>query len=239
VGTLEEAQIRKLDFHADQVNAAYAKRILDIGCGWGSLLRRLTTFHHVEHAVGLTLSESQLKFIQASNSPQIEVRLEHWRDHTPQAPYDGIVSIGALEHFVNPSQPSSERVEVYRDFFQSCRSWLKPGGRLSLQASAYARGSFVKGAISAIFPESDLPRLVELADASEGLFEVVCLRNDRDDYARTCRAWLARLEAVRDEAIAVIGEPEVRHFEAFLAAAARGFDARVFALYRMTLIRLD
>jgi cyclopropane-fatty-acyl-phospholipid synthase len=110
---------------------------------------------------------------------------------------------------------------------------------LSLQTSAYGRGAFVKGAISAIFPDSDLPRLVELAEASEGLFEIVSLRNDRDDYARTCRAWLSRLEAVRSDAIGFIGEPAVRHFEAFLAAASRGFDANVFALYRMTLCRLD
>src|SRR5262249_28276009 len=56
--TLERAQERKLDFHVEQARAARARKVLEIGCGFGALLRRLVSVHGVERAVGLTLSDA-------------------------------------------------------------------------------------------------------------------------------------------------------------------------------------
>jgi cyclopropane-fatty-acyl-phospholipid synthase len=110
---------------------------------------------------------------------------------------------------------------------------------MSLQTIAYGRGNFVRGAISEIFPESDLPRLGEISHAVDGLFEVVSLRNDREHYARTCREWLGRLQKKFEEATRLVGKDAVRHFEVFLDASARGFDWGIFVLYRLSLRRLD
>ena len=134
---LAEAQIRKLDHHIEAAGAAGAARVLDIGCGWGGLLRRLTGPAGVTQAVGLTLSASQASWIRRDPRPGIEVREESWRDHRPDQPYDAIISIGAFEHFVHPGMSGAEKLEAYREFFAWCDGVLVPGGRLSLQTIAY------------------------------------------------------------------------------------------------------
>lgn len=236
---LERAQLRKLDHHAREARAIEGTRVLDIGCGWGSMLRRLVDAHAVDEAVGLTLSKAQFEHIEGLDLPRTRVLLESWVDHEVAKPYDAIVSIGALEHFVRPETPSPDRIEIYRQFFRRCRTLLVPGGHLSLQTMAYGVGGFVKGALSTIFPESDLPRLAELAEAMEGSFELVRLRNDPAHYARTVRVWRENMRPHRAELARLVGDARVVHYEKFLEAGARGYDAGIFNLFRMTLKRVD
>src|SRR5216683_3583229 len=126
--TLEAAQICKIDFHIQQARARNAQRVLDVGCGWGSILERLVKVNNVQYAVGLTLSQSQAAWVASLGQPRIEVRVENWLDHVPVAPYDAIISIGAFEHFAKPTLSNEQKVESYRSFFRSCHAWLKPGG---------------------------------------------------------------------------------------------------------------
>jgi hypothetical protein len=89
----------------------------------------------------------------------------------------------------------SERGDI-ADFFERCYSWLNPGGWMSLQSiglGAADRGVEGQFVAENIFPESDLPRLGEIADASEGIFEIVSVRNDRADYKRTNHEFRDRL----------------------------------------------
>lgn len=236
---LDGAQIAKLDHHLDTALPAGPGRLLDVGCGWGSLLRRAVSNHAVPEAVGLTLSAAQAAWIAEDPDPRLTILVQDWRDYEPDTPFDGIVSIGALEHFVGPETPAADRVATYREFFQKCATWLVPGGRLSLQTMAYGNGAFVSGALSDIFPNSDLPRLTQLAEAMDGVLEPLTILNHGDDYAETCRHWLSRLRARRDEAIALVGEPEVDRFDRFLRAGVRGYEARVFQLLRLELRRLE
>jgi cyclopropane-fatty-acyl-phospholipid synthase len=135
--TLESAQLRKLDYHAEAAHAVDAGRVLDVGCGWGSLMHRLVETHRVKHAVGLTMSPGQAAWIGNQEWPGCEVRAENWFDHKPDAPYDAIIAIEAIEHFAGSTMRRAKRVACYREFFQRCHSWLRPGGRLSLQANAW------------------------------------------------------------------------------------------------------
>jgi cyclopropane-fatty-acyl-phospholipid synthase len=246
--TLEMAQLRKIDYHINQARAHEAKRVLDIGCGWGSVLKRLVAAYGVGQAAGLTLSEAQAKWITSFDIPQIEVRLESWVDHSPQAPYDAIISIGAFEHFAKWGLSKAEKIAGYRKFFSRCHKWLKPEGRISLQTIAYG-SSMSQEAIQAspisrflakfIFPDSDIPGLAEIVEATEGLFEIVAMRNDREHYARTSRAWLERLNANRAEANKLVGEKTVAQYCRYLEIWAHSFEVGTQALLRMTLLRLD
>lgn len=125
--TLEDAQRRKLDYLIEGARATGARRVLDVGCGWGSLLNRLVGEHAVGQAVGLTLSDSQAELLRARELPRTEVRVENWLDHEPDEKYDAIISIGAFEHFARTGLSRTERVAAYREFFARCRSWLPKG----------------------------------------------------------------------------------------------------------------
>ncbi|MBD6618042.1 class I SAM-dependent methyltransferase [Komarekiella sp. 'clone 1'] len=240
--TLELAQIRKLDYHINQAKASNAKRVLDVGCGWGSTLKRLVEVHGVQQAVGLTLSNSQAEWISSFNQPQIDARVESWSDHVPTAPYDAIISIGAFEHFAQLNLSQDEKIAGYRAFFQRCHEWLQPGGCISLQSISYEnsrREDFSQFYANEIFPESDLPRLADIATASERLFEVVALRNDREHYARTLRAWQKGLKANRAAAVNLVGEEVVNRYEKYLKFSIIGFHVGTMGLLRVTLRRID
>lgn len=239
---LETAQQRKIDHHARESGAAGARHVLDVGCGWGSTMRRLIERHGVARVTGLTLSADQLRRIESLRVPGVTALLEGWHEHEPAEPYDAIVSVGALEHFVRRDLPRDDKVATYRRFFTSCRDWLRPGGAMSLQTIAYGtlRPEQVSAFItSEIFPESDLPALGELVDAADGVLEITRLRNDRMDYAHTCREWARRLAASRDDAATIVGTARVQNYERFLKMSAVGFESGGLVLLRITLRRID
>ncbi len=134
---LRTAQLQKLDWHLNGAHARGVARLLDIGCGWGSLLRRAVTDFGVGTAVGLSLSEAQSAWIREANLPHTTVHVQSWADYSPDAPFDAIVSIGAFEHFARIEQSHAEKLEGYRAFFSACHRMLVPGGRMSLQSITY------------------------------------------------------------------------------------------------------
>jgi cyclopropane-fatty-acyl-phospholipid synthase len=229
-GTLEEAQERKLARHLEAAGAR--TRLLDVGCGWGAILARSEV-----PAVGLTLSDEQASYVSGLGH---DVRVQDWRDHPASESYDGIVSIGAFEHF---AAPGSDKIGIYREFFERCRGWLGGGtsrlrGALSLQTIAYAdmdpaaASSFMQ---QEIFPDAELPTLAEITAAAEGVLEVTALSNGRLDYARTCAEWARRLKAHRVEARELVGDEMVRRYERYLTLSSFGFRMGKLALYRITL----
>ena len=114
---LAEAQVRKLDYHADQARVTAGACVLDVGCGWGALLKRLVEVHNAGQAVGITLSKAQADWAASFRDPRIGVYLESWTDHAPANPYDAIISIGAFEHFARPDWGDTEKENAYRAFF--------------------------------------------------------------------------------------------------------------------------
>jgi len=240
--SLERAQQRKIDHHIAQSRAQSKARVLDVGCGWGATLRRLTQDAGVGTAVGLTLSAAQAEFIRAQSYAGVEVRLESWQDHDRDARYDSVISVGAFEHFARPDLDDSQMVDAYRAFFARCHEWLKPGGYLSLQTIAYGtakREQINQFILEHIFRESDLPTLGHILRAAEGLFEVTLVRNDREHYAETFREWSRRMRAAKSQAIALVGDAEVKKFETYQGLFTIGFHTGAMQLLRLTLRRLD
>lgn len=240
--TFELAQQHKLAFHVTQARAQVAQRVLDVGCGWGALLKYLVDTYPVEQVVGLTLSQEQAKWIASYHEPRIDVRLESWSDHTPTEPYDAIVSVGAFEHFARPEHSDAQRIAGYRDFFQCCHAWLRPGGWMSLETITYEnmrREDRSRFLLENIYPQSDLPTLADIAEATERLFEIVTYRNDRADAERTWRAWLKTLKAKRAEAVQLVGEEKVVTYETYLKFSIIAFHIGNLGLPRIALKRID
>ncbi len=236
--TLEAAQDRKLRFHLDAIGADRARSVLDIGCGWGSLLGYLAQEYRVPRAVGLTLSLEQAALVRARKHPGVEVRTDNWMSYEPGARFDGIVSIGAFEHFASPDDPAAEKVRVYREFFGRCGGWLNAGGVLSLQTIAYANMSRDDASAfmtDEVFPDADLPTLAEITTAAERIFEVRSVRNDRLDYAWTCEQWARRLSAHRAAAERIAGPDTVARYERYLKLSALGFRMGKICLLRIVL----
>ncbi|WP_236794638.1 cyclopropane-fatty-acyl-phospholipid synthase family protein [Amycolatopsis sp. GM8] len=232
--SLDAAQDRKLRYHLDAVRASEVDSVLDIGCGWGSILSRLPG---TCRGVGLTLSVEQAAHVSRT-LPGAEVRVESWTDYEPGTRFGGIISIGAFEHFARPGQSAAEKIQVYRDFFTRCRDWLEPDGALSLQTIAYAnmaREDASEFMQQEIFPDADLPTLAEITAAAEGVLEVHSGQNGRLDYAWTCEQWAQRLRARRAEAEALVGAEIVRRYERYLKLSALGFRMGKICLYRLVL----
>jgi cyclopropane-fatty-acyl-phospholipid synthase len=242
---LSAAQKRKIDYLISLAGASGRERVLDVGCGWGSAMRRLVAEHAVQHVTGLTLSEAQAQHVQEHDDPRVEVRVQDWADFVPDAPYDAAISIGAMEHFAKFGWDRSKKVAAYRRFFEKCHEALKPGASMALQT--IGRGNVALDEqgmgetlfiLQHIFPESDLPRLAEIFHATEKLFEVKSVVNHREHYALTCAAWLETLQANKAQAAEVTGLEKVEVYERYLAASVRQFELGHANLYRISLRRV-
>lgn len=245
VATLDEAQERKLDVFTDLAHAAHTAKVLDIGCGWGTMLNRLTTVHGVTRAVGVTLSRTQADFITALNNPAIEARVESWEDHQHDGqPYDAAFCINALEHFVLSSLTPKERTQRYRVFFKQVHSLLKPGARFVLHTMTVENPPLRRQLLDDLkflqreeFEGCHIPRLPELATGLDGLFEVTEIRNEPESFARACRAWLHHLATHRTEALTHADETTIARFERYLDIFAYTLEDHIFNNFRVTLTR--
>jgi cyclopropane-fatty-acyl-phospholipid synthase len=243
---LDSATNRKIDYFARHTLIDGATRVLDIGCGWGGVLRRLTTQHGVRSAVGLTLSERQRKFINRDPIQGVEVLLTGWERYTPEDCFDAVFSFGAFEHFARDGTTGRERVARYRQFFGRCHEWLRAGGRLALETIAHddapdTAQQFGRGplgdAVLELFPESLCPHLSEVVLGFEPWFEVELLRSDAADFARTFRAWQIALRNHEPAATAATDAATVRRFRRYLAAAEVQFRDGTLTNLRVVLHR--
>ncbi|MEV0060827.1 class I SAM-dependent methyltransferase [Nocardia sp. NPDC050718] len=234
--TIGSAQDRKLRHHLSAVGADQAESVLDIGCGWGAVLARGSRTHGVPRLVGLTLSDEQAEHVRSLALPGVEVRTESWVHYRPESTFDGIISIGAFEHFARPDDTPAAKIAVYREFFTRCRDWLTADGTLSLQTIAYGNmrreqaSTFMQ---QEIFPDADLPTLAEITAAADGIFEITSLTDDRLDYAWTCEQWARRLREHRAEAVTLVGAETVARYERYLKLSALGFRMGKLGLLRI------
>lgn len=240
----DAAQMRKLDEFIRLAGAEGARKVLDIGSGWGTMLDRLTSVHGVEKAVGVTLSRTQKEFTDALGNPRVEVRVESWEDHRADEPYDAAFCVNALEHFVLSTLPPRERAKRFRAFFEQCHRLIKPGGRFVLHIMTVENPPLRRELIDDLkflqreeFPGCYIPKLQDLAQGAESLFHIEEIRNEPESFARACRVWLEHLAERRDEAVALAGEDVVARFERYLDIFAYTLEDGIFNNYRMTMTR--
>ncbi len=221
--TLEQAQdakhelvCRKLGLHERP-----GMRLLDVGCGWGSMALHAAR-HHGAEVVGITISEEQARLGQqrvrdAGLEDRVDIRLQDYRDLGGER-FDAISSIGMFEHV------GRERMA---DYFGVLRDVLRPEGRLlnhaisSVGGSRLGRRSF---AYRYVFPDGELIDVGDVALAMEKAgFEVRDVEALREHYARTLRAWVDNLRRSWDRAVELVGEGRARVWLLYMTASSIGF----------------
>lgn len=225
---LETAQRRKLDLVCRKLRLQPGDHLLDVGCGWGSLVLHAAQRYDVR-ATGITLSESQHvraneRIREAGLEDQVEVLLEDYRDI--EGTYDAVASVGMFEHVgTNRMQGYFDRMyELTADGGRFLNHAITTGRRGEIRDLGKDKGSFIG---TYVFPDGALAptaTAVEMAEASG--FEVVDVEQLRPHYALTLRHWLHRFESRLGEIEREVGDEVARTWRLYLAGSVVGFESR-------------
>jgi cyclopropane-fatty-acyl-phospholipid synthase len=221
---LDAAQEAKLDLVCRKLGLTPGARLLDVGCGWGSMAIHAAQRYGVT-VVGITLSEEQARMArkrvaEAGLTDKVDIRVQDYRA-VDDGPFDAISSIGMAEHVGRAHMP------VY---VERLTALLLPGGRLLNHAIAWNDGTATWNPDTFIaryvFPDGELLGLGEMVAVleSRGL-EVLDVEALRQHYALTLRAWVRRLEEHWDAAVEAAGEGRARVWRLYMAACALTFEA--------------
>jgi cyclopropane-fatty-acyl-phospholipid synthase len=220
-GTLADAQRAKLDMICRKLALEPGRKLLDLGCGWGSLTVHAARDYKVQ-ITAVTLAREQGGYVKQrvrglGLGERAEVRIQDYRD-AAGGPYDAIASVEMGEHVGAANYPGF-CAELYR--------LLKPGGRLLIQqmsrgSRAPGGGPFIESYITpdmTMRPVGETVRLIE--DAG---FEVINTEAMRPHYVRTIRAWLGNFEANLAAIREILTEEQVRVWRLYLAGGALAFE---------------
>ncbi|MGI8627118.1 MAG: class I SAM-dependent methyltransferase [Geodermatophilaceae bacterium] len=235
---LEEAQAAKLDLIATKLELKSGQRLLDVGCGWGSMAIHAARRYGVE-VVGITLSHEQAelarkRIAEAGLTEQVEIRIQDYRD-VDDGPYDAIASIGMAEHV------GSATMGVYA---RRMHDLLRPGGRFLNQAISWSRGetrwdgdTFIA---RYVFPDGELITLgATVSFLEESGLEVLGVQALRPHYAQTLRAWVQRLEQNWSEAVRLTSEGRARVWRLYMAGSAMSFENGTLGVNQVLAVRPD
>ncbi len=236
--TLEEAQAEKYDLVCRKLGLRPGLRLLDVGCGWGGMVRHAAREYGVS-ALGVTLSRRQADWARASIEREgltgrAEVRFGDYRDVT-EAGFDAVSSIGLTEHV---------GVRNYPSYFSFIRSRLRPGGRVLNHCitrpdnNARAEtGAFID---RYVFPDGELTGSGRIITAMQDAdLEVRHEENLREHYALTLRDWSANLVDHWDECVAEVGLGTARVWGLYMAGSRLGFERNEIQLHQVLASRTD
>lgn len=179
-GTLDVAQEAKLDLICRKIGLQAGQRILDIGCGWGSLAG-FAAERYGARVVGVTVSPEQVRYAQERYAGlPVEICLRDYRDL--RQTFDHVVSVGMFEHV---------GLKNYRTYMETVARCLSPEGRFLLHTIGRNRSvaDIDPWIEKYIFPNSMLPSARQITDATEGLFVLRDWHAFGEDYDPTLMAW--------------------------------------------------
>ncbi len=228
--TLEEAQRAKLDLVCTKLGLEPGMRMLDVGCGWGSL-----SLHAAEHfgvqVTGVTIAAEQKRFIddriaERGLADRVEIRLQDYRDVPERDHFDAVGSLEMGEHVGALN---------YDTYVEVLRRAVRPGGRVLVQQMSRqgagggkhpGGGPFIESFIAPDMTMRPVGETVGLIES--GGLEVRDVHALREHYVLTVHGWLERFEANIDAIRALVGEEVVRVWRLYLVGGALAFrDGRM------------
>ncbi len=221
---LDDAQEFKLDLICRKLDLGQGDRILDIGCGWGSLAKYAAEKHGVE-VVGITVSKEQASLgRELCKGLPVEIRLQDYRDMDEK--FDHVVSVGMFEHV---------GYKNYRTYMEKVRRCLKENGLFLLHTIGKDVSHVTADPWIAryIFPNSLIPSLKQISTAAEGLFIMEDFHNIGIDYDATLTSWFKNFDANWDALKEVYDERFYRMWKYYLLSSAGAFRSRYLQVWQM------
>lgn len=233
---LTKAQENKLDHICKKLRLKQGEKLLDVGCGWGSMLIFAAKNYGVE-AHGITISEEQYKYAQnriidEKLEGKCFVELKDYRDIEGEEIYDKIVSIGMFEHVGAKNLPS---------YFKIMNRLLKENGLFLNHGITHAanikiskdEGEFID---KYIFPGGELHTISHVLNAMEEVnYEVCDVECLREHYFKTLSHWVKNLQSNKEKAIKDTSERTYRTWLLYLAGCAINFEANFISVYQVLL----
>ena len=237
--TLEEAQEEKVDLVCRKLDLRPGQRLLDVGCGWGTMVLHAAQ-HYGVNVVGVTLSRQQAEWGQKriadlGLTDRAEIRHGDYRN-VAETGFDAVSSIGLTEHI------GARNLPAYAAFLLSR---LRPQGRLlnhcitrpTTTAPVRKPNGFLN---RYVFPDGEVEGVGAIVSVLQDAgFEIRHEENFREHYARTCQAWSANLDAHWDEAVAEVGIGRARVWRLYLAGSRLGFEERRVELHQVLAVRTE
>lgn len=229
--TLYQAQVQKVDHILEKLHLEKGMTLLDIGCGWGFLLKRAAEKYGVK-GVGITLSKEQYqKFSEDIKreglTEKLEVKIMDYRELEKSGlEFDRVVSVGMLEHVGRGN---------YDLFLKNVNSVLKPGGLFLLHyisaLKEYDGDPWIK---KYIFPGGMIPSLREIIDLlPDNQFYTLDVESLRRHYSKTLLYWRENFMSHREEIKTIMGEEFTRMWELYLASCAATFHNGIIDLHQI------
>jgi cyclopropane-fatty-acyl-phospholipid synthase len=223
---INKAQENKLDLICRKLGLKSGDKVLDIGCGWASLVQYAAEKYGAE-VVGITVSKEQVEYgNQLCKDLPVEIRLQDYRDVDEQ--FDYIVSVGMIEHV---------GYKNYRTYMEMAHRCLKDGGLFLLHTIGGNRSvtSTDPWINKYIFRNGMLPSVKQLGASIEGLFVMEDWHNFSADYDKTLMAWYRNFTSNWDKITSGYDDRFYRMWEYYLLSCAGSFRARSNQLWQIVL----
>lgn len=210
-------------------------RLLDVGCGWGSLAMHAAQ-HYDARVVAVSISSEQVELARrrvrdAGLADRVDIRLQDYRELRGET-FDAISSVGMFEHVGAARMP---------EYFAVLYDLLAPTGRLLNHAIASVGGSKLSSRSFVgryVFPDGELIDIGDSILAMERVgFEVRDVESLREHYARTLVRWVRNLEQNWDQAVRLVGEQRARVWRLYMAASAVGFSDAGISIFQTLAVR--
>lgn len=230
--SLEEAQLQKLERICRKLQMQPGQRLLDVGCGWGSLAAHAAE-HHGVRVTAITVSAAQYLWVREHYGHlPIQVELCDYRSLPGllRGRFERIASVGMFEHVGQRNHPC---------FFRCMQQLMEADGLLLLHTIGHAgpRGGTDPWIDAYVFPGGRLPSATEVCRASAPHLRLEDWENFGGDYVRTLLAWWQNFQARWPELQGHLGEKFYRFWRYYLLSCAGYFRSGQGQVWQLVMSR--